>query len=74
MQPFTVNTIKLIGIAIVSLLPGLFIPYLNNLYVDIAIRSGIVASIFVLLILKLEAAPELNNKIRKNLKHLSIKL
>jgi O-antigen/teichoic acid export membrane protein len=72
MQPFTINTIKLTGIAIVSLLPGLFIPYLYNLYIDIAVRSGIVAAIFIFLILKLEAAPELNNKIRKNLKRLHI--
>lgn len=72
MQPYNLNSVKLIAISLVALLPGLFIPYLNNLFLDIAIRSSIVGGIFVLLILKLEATPELNNKIRKNLKHFSI--
>jgi O-antigen/teichoic acid export membrane protein len=74
MQPYNSNTLKLIGIALISILPGLIIPYLNNLYLDIAVRSSIVGGLFILLMLKLEATPELNNKIRKNLKHLGISL
>ncbi len=69
MQPYDVNSVKLIVIAIVAFLSGYFIPYLNNLIVDIAIRSATVGGLFILLILKMEAAPEINNKIRKNLKH-----
>jgi O-antigen/teichoic acid export membrane protein len=74
MQPYDVNTLKLIAIGIIALLPGYFIPTLGNLFIDIAVRSSIVGGIFILLILKLEAAPELNNKIRKNLKRFSITL
>jgi O-antigen/teichoic acid export membrane protein len=74
MQPYNTNTLKILFIAAVSVLPGLFIPYIHNLYTDIAIRSSVVGGVFVLLLLKLEAAPELNNKIRKNLRRFSINL
>lgn len=67
MQPYDRNTVKLITIAVIAFLPGYFIPYLNNLYLDIAVRSGIVGGLFILLIFKTNAAPELNQKIRKNL-------
>ncbi|MCW3102573.1 MAG: rane protein involved in the export of O-antigen and teichoic acid [Bacteroidetes bacterium] len=74
MQPYNMNTLKILFVGIVSLLPGLFIPYLHNLYLDIAVRSSIVGGIFILLTLKLEAAPELNQKIRKNLRRFSIEI
>jgi O-antigen/teichoic acid export membrane protein len=67
MQPYTINTVKLIFIGMVAFVPGYFIPYLNNLYLDIFVRSGITSLLFLLLLLKMEAAPELNQKIRKNL-------
>jgi O-antigen/teichoic acid export membrane protein len=66
MQPYNINTLKLIGIACVSILPGLFIPHIFTLYLDIIIRSGIVGILFIILMLTFDAAPELNNKIRKN--------
>ncbi|MDQ3046721.1 MAG: oligosaccharide flippase family protein [Bacteroidota bacterium] len=72
MQPYDVNSVKLLAIAAISYLAVYFIPALENLYVDIAVRSGIAVLVFLVLLLKLEAAPELNHKIRKNLKHLSI--
>jgi O-antigen/teichoic acid export membrane protein len=74
MQPYNKNTIKLILIMIVSYLPSYFIPYLNNLFIDIATRSALVGGLFILLILKTEASPELNNKIRKNLSRFSINI
>ena len=67
MQPYDSNILKLIVIAIIAFLPGYFIPYLGNLYLDIAVRSGIVGGLFILLMFKTNAAPELNQKIRKNL-------
>ena len=60
MQPYNINTFKLILISAIAILPSFFIPYLYNLYIDIAVRSGIVGGIFILLILKTEATPELN--------------
>lgn len=74
MQPYDRNSFKLVLIAAIAFLPGYFIPYLNNLFLDIIVRSAIVGSLFVLLMLKLEAAPDLNNKLRKNLLRLSVKL
>jgi O-antigen/teichoic acid export membrane protein len=74
MQPYNFNSLKLILIAATAIAPSFFIPYFQNLYLDIAIRSSVVGGIFILLILKLEATPELNSKIRKNLKRLSISI
>ncbi|MCW3083823.1 MAG: rane protein involved in the export of O-antigen and teichoic acid [Bacteroidetes bacterium] len=74
MQPYDMNTLKLIVIAIIAFLPGYFIPNLHNLIFDIAVRSSIVGGLFILLTLKLNASPDLNNKIRKNLKRFSINI
>lgn len=74
MQPYDFNSLKIILIAAVAFAPGLLIPYLNNLILDIAVRSSIVGGLFILLILKTEATPDLNSKIRKNLKHFHIHL
>ncbi len=68
MQPYNFNSLKLIFIALLSYFSVYFIPAFNNFYVDIVIRSGIAGGLFVLLILKMEATPELNKKIRKNIK------
>ena len=74
MQPYDFNSFKIILIAALAILPSFFIPFMYHKYIDMAIRSTIVGGIFVLLMLKLEAAPELNSKIRKNLKRFSINL
>nr|MBA3706032.1 hypothetical protein [Bacteroidota bacterium] len=74
MQPYDINSFKLILMSIVALLPSYFLPSLGNMFIDIAIRSAIVGGIFILLLLKMEAAPELNSKIRKNLKRFSISI
>jgi O-antigen/teichoic acid export membrane protein len=73
MQPYDTNIIKLLLIAILVFFPGYFIPQLNNLYLDIVLRSSIVGLFFIFLILKTDASPELNNKIRKNLLYFRIK-
>lgn len=74
MQPYNINSLKIILVTLVAFLPGYILPYLNNLFLDITIRSLIVATLFSLLLLKLEASPEINNKIRKILKRFSINL
>lgn len=74
MQPYNRNTLKLLLIGIVALLPGLLIPTLPHFIIDIAIRSAIVGGIFLLAALKTDAMPELNNKIRKNLIRFGIRL
>ncbi|MBC7411660.1 MAG: oligosaccharide flippase family protein [Bacteroidia bacterium] len=65
MQPYTATTLQLIGIGLLAYLPSYFMPYLNNLYVDIIIRSTIVAGVFIVFMLKLELSPEINSKVRK---------
>jgi len=72
MQPYDINSIKLICISIIAFLPGYFIPTFNNFIVDIAVRSSVVTAIYVLLLLRLEATPDINNKIRKQFKHFKI--
>ncbi len=74
MQPYDLNTLKLIAIAAISFLPAYFIPATGVLFVDLAIKSGVIGGLFILLILKLEAAPDINAKIRKNLLRFHIKL
>jgi O-antigen/teichoic acid export membrane protein len=74
MQPYNFNSLKIIFISAVALAPSFFIPLLHNKYIDIALRSSVVGGIFILLIVRLEATPELNVKIRKNLKRLSISI
>ena len=73
MQPYNYNSIKLVAVGIMSYLSGYFIPPLSNFFLDIALRSALTGGVFLLLILKTEAAPEINGKIRKNLKRFSIK-
>jgi O-antigen/teichoic acid export membrane protein len=74
MQPYDFNTIKIIVIAIIAFLPGYFIPHIINTVIDIGVRSSIVGGIFIFLLLITEAAPEINKKIKKNLKRLSINI
>ena len=74
MQPYDLNTIKLLLIGVVSFLPAYFIPATGILFLDLAIKSSIIGGLFILLILKMEAAPDINAKIRKNLLRFHIKL
>lgn len=67
MQPYNTNSIKIIFIATLAFVLGYTIPYVGNLYLDIVIRSSSVGLLFTILLLKMEATPEINNKIRKNL-------
>ncbi len=74
MQPYDLNSIKIILIAGIAILPSFFIPAFSDKYIDIAIRSSLVGGLFLILLFKMNAAPELNNKIRKNLKRFSINI
>ena len=74
MQPYDFNSVKLIFISVAVFIIGYFIPVFSNFLVDIAVRSLLTGGLFALLILKTEAAPDINAKIRKNLKRFSIKI
>jgi O-antigen/teichoic acid export membrane protein len=68
MQPFNTNTIKLLLIGVVVFCVGYYFPHHDIFFIDIAIRSLVIGVSFVLLLLRTEASPEINAKIRKNLK------
>ena len=74
MMPYDTNSLKLLLIAVFAFLSGYFIPGIPSLLLDIAVRSSVVGGLFILLLLKMEAAPDINVKIRKNLKRFSINL
>lgn len=74
MQPYDLNTLKIIALSIASFLPGYFLPKMHPVMVDIAVRSSIISILFVLLLLKTNASPDLNAKIRKNLLRFGVKL
>lgn len=74
MQPYDINSLKVLFIAFLAFLPGYFIPNISYLLIDIAVRSSIVSGLFLILLLKTEAAPDINAKIRKNLKRFSINI
>jgi O-antigen/teichoic acid export membrane protein len=67
LQPYDINTLKLLAIGLFALLMGTIIPIMENFIIDIAIRSATIGGLFILLLLKLDASPEINAKIRKNL-------
>jgi hypothetical protein len=73
MQPYNKNTLRLLVITLIAFASGYFMPTLPNFIIDIAIRSSIVGGLFILLIYKMQATPELNNKIRKQLNWISKK-
>lgn len=73
MQPFDFNSVKLVIISVVTFLIGYFIPISSNFIIDIAVRSLSAGGVFALLLLKTEATPDINRKIRKNLKRFSYK-
>jgi O-antigen/teichoic acid export membrane protein len=59
-QPFSLNTIKVLAIGSAVLLIGLYLPKLHNIYFDIIIRSGIVTITYVLVIYFTKASAEIN--------------
>jgi O-antigen/teichoic acid export membrane protein len=67
MQPYNKNTLKLLIIGVLCFAIGIFLPFILHTYLDIAVRSFSIGLLFVLLIFKTNATPEINEKIRKNI-------
>jgi len=67
MQPYDLNTLKLITISCIVFIIGYYLPNMNHLMLDILLRGSLVTVLFVFLILKFNASPDINSKIRKNL-------
>ncbi len=68
LQPYNFNTIKLLLIGGILYLIGHYLPTINQFIADILLRSSVIGASFISLLLLTEASPELNEKIRKNLK------
>ena len=65
LQPFSVNTIKVILLGAVILLFGLWLPQLDNVYYDIFYRSVIVSVIYSIAIYLLKPSKDIDNLINK---------
>ena len=65
LQPFSVNTIKVILFGVAILLIGLWLPRLSNTYYDIIYRSVIVSVIYGIGIYFLKASTDINQLVDK---------
>lgn len=68
MQPYDINTLKLLVIGIFVFVVGYFIPQLANTFLDIIIRGSVVTLLFIFLIYTTKATPDLNSKLKRVLK------
>lgn len=69
MQPLDYRQLLVIGISGVTYLVGIAIPVINNVFIDIAVRSGAAAAVYTVLTLGLKVSPDLNERyfVYKNL-------
>lgn len=70
-QPFNVNFIKITGIGIFAYFFSELIPVLDNLYVDIGIRSVLITLIYIVSVLLFKVSADVNvvfEKIRQQIK------
>jgi len=63
LQPFTFDTLKVIAVIIITGLAVYFIPSVNNVFADIAIRSSLTTVIFGGLVYALKIVPEFHHLI-----------
>lgn len=65
LQPFDKNTLKAILVVVVGFIVGYLIPTLENIYLDLLIRSFILAAIMGALILKMNISQDINRLFSK---------
>lgn len=65
MQPFDMNTVKVILVATLSFLAVNYIPSIGNWLLDIAIKSILLSMVFVPIIYKLKVAENFNAQMRQ---------
>ncbi len=63
MQPFDIQTLKVLIIIIITYLTNLAIPKSSNFIVDIIIRSTIICLVFSVLIIKARVSPDVDSKV-----------
>lgn len=69
-QPFTINTLKVVGIGIVALSMNFAIPRLNEVFLDMVVRSLAINMVFVTLVYISNASPDGNKVFKKILARL----
>lgn len=69
-QPFTLSSLKFGAIAGLALLLNHFLPVMENVFMDIALRSAIIALVIMLPTYFLKISPEVNGLIDNGLKRL----
>jgi len=65
LQPFNKAHLFIILISIFSLIIGLFIPEMNNIYIDIFIRSAVVSTVYILLAYWFDISEDISSLINK---------
>lgn len=63
LQPFSFAFVKVIVVGVFVLLIGIYIPYLNNFFVDVIVRSSLMASIYLVMIYYLNISSDINDAI-----------
>ncbi|HEY9259050.1 hypothetical protein [Chitinophaga sp.] len=63
LQPFTVNTLKAIGVALAAYLGTIWIPFIVHPIIDIAIKGALFTLIFASLILALKVSDDINSTV-----------
>ncbi|MDB5029908.1 polysaccharide biosynthesis C-terminal domain-containing protein [Mucilaginibacter sp.] len=69
LQPFGRAHVLILLVGLVSLLIGLYLPLVHNIYIDMVLRSGIVAATYVSLSYFLKISDDINILFDKVLKH-----
>ena len=72
LQPFDSSHLKIIIISGIVLSIGLLIPYISNFFLDVPIRSSIIAVIYISLIYFFKISPDVNQMIQAVLVKLKI--
>ena len=66
LQPFTINTLKVLGIGLITLSMNFLIPRLDVILLDMVVRSLAIATVFITLTYISHASPD-GNRIFKNM-------
>jgi O-antigen/teichoic acid export membrane protein len=65
MQPFSVKTIVAFLVLGAVMAIGIYIPTIEHPFLDVVLRSGIVCTVFMVLVLRLKISPEINETAQK---------
>ena len=71
-HPFSINTLKLILIGALCFVINLFIPFFNNIFLDIFLRSILVLGVYTLLVYSTRISNEMNDLILNQLKKIKL--